>query len=332
MTDPRPSQQPLLHVTGLRADLADGRTVLHDVSYAVRPGQAIGLVGESGSGKSMSLKAVLGMLPEGTRTQGDITFGTEAVAAMSPRRLRAYRSHDVALIPQDPRAAANPVRTVGDFLTEALVRERGVHRRAAEATAVALLAEVGIPDGARRLRQYPHELSGGLLQRVMIAAALAVEPRLLLADEPTTALDVTTQQEVMAILDEQRRGRHLAMILVTHDLDLAAAVTDTVAVMYAGTIVEVAPSGDLDSAVRHPYTAGLLGSRPVIGRRGRLASLPGRPVSAFEAGDGCGFAARCAFAEDRCRTTRPALRTQGTHQVACHRAEELAATLMETTT
>ncbi|MEV6701595.1 ABC transporter ATP-binding protein [Streptomyces sp. NPDC051453] len=322
---------PLLEVKALRAELADGRTVLHDVSYAVRPGQALGLVGESGSGKSMSLKAVLATLPDGTRTTGDITFDTRSVSAMSRRELRAYRAHDVALIPQDPRASANPVRTVGDFLTEALVRARGTRRRDADTVAARLLVDVGIPDGERRLAQYPHELSGGLLQRVMIAAALAMEPRLLLADEPTTALDVTTQQEVMAILDEQRRDKHLAMVLVTHDLDLAVAVTDTVAVMYAGTIVEIAPSTELHTASRHPYTMGLLRSRPVIGRRDRLTSLPGRPISAFEAGEGCGFAARCSYAQDRCRTTRPVLQAGGTHQVACHRADELAITLPEAT-
>ncbi|WP_326731769.1 ABC transporter ATP-binding protein [Streptomyces phaeochromogenes] len=326
-------EQPLLDITGLRIDLAGGRTVLHAVSYAVRPGQSLGLVGESGSGKSMSLKAVLRMLPSGARTEGGITFDGHSVTGMNPRELRAFRAGQVAMIPQDPRAAANPVRTVGDFLTEVLVRARGGRRRQAVDQAIRHLADVGIADGELRLRQHPHQLSGGLLQRVMIAAALAAGPRLLLADEPTTALDVTTQQEVMAILDEQRRRHHLAMVLVTHDLDLAVAVTDDIAVMYAGTIVELAPSKGLHHTARHPYTAGLLRSRPAIGTRARPISLPGRPLSAFEAGPGCVFADRCAFAQERCRTERPRLETHGTHLVACHRAAELAANgrLLETT-
>jgi oligopeptide/dipeptide ABC transporter ATP-binding protein len=319
------AQRPLLDVTGLRVDLAGGRTVLHDVSYSVRPGESLGLVGESGSGKSMSLKAVLRMLPAGARTEGDISFDGRSVAAMKPRELRAFRAGEVAMIPQDPRAAANPVRTVGDFLTEVLVRARGVPRRQAAEQAVRHLADVGITDGEQRLRQHPHQLSGGLLQRVMIAAALAAKPRLLLADEPTTALDVTTQQEVMAILDEHRRQEHLSMVLVTHDLDLAAAVTDRIAVMYAGTIVELAPSEGLHRTAQHPYTAGLLRSRPAIGTRTRPVSLPGRPQSAFETGPGCVFADRCAFAEERCRTVRPHLEAHGTHLAACHRVAELAA-------
>ncbi|MFE1987862.1 ABC transporter ATP-binding protein [Streptomyces mirabilis] len=326
-------EHPLLDITGLSVDLAGGRTVLHDVSYAVRPGQSLGLVGESGSGKSMSLKAVLRMLPAGARTTGDITFDGRSVTAMNPRALRDFRAGEVAMIPQDPRAAANPVRTVGDFLTEVLVRTRGVPRKQAAEQAVGQLADVGIADGEQRLRQYPHQLSGGLLQRVMIAAALAAGPPLLLADEPTTALDVTTQQEVMAILDEQRRRHHLALVLVTHDLDLAAAVTDRIAVMYAGTIVELAPSKGLHRTAQHPYTAGLLRSRPAIGTRVRPLSLPGRPLSAFEAGPGCVFADRCAFAEERCRTDRPRLEAHGVHLVACHRAAELTAagSLLETT-
>ncbi|UUU36622.1 ABC transporter ATP-binding protein [Streptomyces sp. CA-210063] len=319
------AQQPLLDITQLHVDLAGGRTVLHDVSYAVRPGESLGLVGESGSGKSISLKAVLRMLPAGARAEGGISFDGRSVATMNARELRAFRAGEVAMIPQDPRAAANPVRTVGDFLTEVLVRARGVPRRQAAEQAVRHLTDVGIPDGEQRLRQHPHQLSGGLLQRVMIAAALAAEPRLLLADEPTTALDVTTQQEVMAILDEQRRRHHLAMILVTHDLDLAAAVTDRIAVMYAGTIIEHAPSNGLHQTAQHPYTAGLLRSRPAIGIRARPVSLPGRPQSAFEAGPGCVFADRCGFAEDRCRTARPRLEAHGTHLVACHRVAELAA-------
>ena len=212
------------------------------------------------------------------------------------------------MIFQDPRAHINPVRTIGDFLVEALV-ERGDSQADATTVVTDLLRAVGITDPTGRLRQYPHELSGGLLQRVMIAAALAVTPKLLLADEPTTALDVTTQSDVMVNLDAQRRERGLAMLFVTHDLELAAAVCDRIAVMYAGFLVEDAPAGDIHRLRRHPYTAGLLASRPdPTAPRHRLVAIPGRPLSAFEVGAGCPFVARCAFAVERCRTERPALR------------------------
>jgi oligopeptide/dipeptide ABC transporter ATP-binding protein len=227
------------------------------------------------------------------------------------------------MIFQDPRAHINPVRTIGDFLTEALL-ERGESRHRAEAVVSGLLSEVGITDAGRRMRQYPHELSGGLLQRVMIAAALAVEPKLLLADEPTTALDVTTQSDVMVNLDTQRRERRLAMLFVTHDLELAAAVCDRIAVMYAGYLVEDSPAAPLHAEALHPYTAGLLASRPSPAARSRrLAAIPGRPLSAFEAGDGCAFASRCPFVVDRCRAERPMLREFASGRVACHRVEEL---------
>jgi oligopeptide/dipeptide ABC transporter ATP-binding protein len=193
-----------------------------------------------------------------------------------------------------------------------------------------ILRDVGIADADRRLGQYPHELSGGLLQRVMIAAALAIKPRLLLADEPTTSLDVTTQAEVMAILDEQRQQRRLAMIFVTHDLELAAAVCDRIAVMYAGFVVEDRSARDLHEEARHPYTAGLLASRPSPTQRSaRLWAIPGRPLSAFEVTDGCAFASRCAFVEPRCRVETPALRDLDGGRVRCHRAEELRGRLAD---
>jgi oligopeptide/dipeptide ABC transporter ATP-binding protein len=186
---------------------------------------------------------------------------------------------------------------------------------------------VGIGDADRRLRQYPRELSGGLLQRVVIAAALLAEPRLILADEPTTALDVTTQEEVVAILDEMRRVHGAALLLVTHDLDLAAAVTDRIAVMYAGAIVETAPARDIHVTAKHPYTAGLLAARPTDISTDRLPTIPGRPASAAEAGDGCLFAGRCPFAVAQCRAERPERVQVGDHVVACHRVFELPSPL-----
>jgi oligopeptide/dipeptide ABC transporter ATP-binding protein len=300
----------------------DRRPVLHDVSLAIGAGEAVGLVGESGSGKSMTARAVARLLPRGAQLAGALRYDGADVSALRAGALRGFR-REVAMVFQDPRAHVNPVRHIGDFLTEAL-RLRGVERREAADRAVAALADVGIPDGARRLAQYPHELSGGLLQRVMIAAALLSEPRLLLADEPTTALDVTTQSEVMAILDELRRARGLALLFITHDLDLAAAVCDRIAVMYAGSIVETRAAATLHDHPLHPYSAALAAARPSIDHTApRLLAVPGRPVSAFEAPGGCAFAPRCAFAQDRCRVALPPLEALDGGHVRCVRAGEL---------
>jgi oligopeptide/dipeptide ABC transporter ATP-binding protein len=316
----------LLRITGLRLQLpvvGQLRTILQGVNLSIAPGEPVGLVGESGSGKSMTARTVMRLHKRGAVIEGSVEFDGRPVLDMGPAELRAYRGSDVSMIYQDPRAHTNPLRKIGDFVTEGMV-EHGVARAEAEDRAVEVLAAVGIPDGRRRFRQYPGQLSGGLLQRVMIAAALAAEPRLLLADEPTTALDVTTQQEVMAILDEQRHDRSLAMMFITHDLDLAAAVTDRIAVMYAGVVLEVRASADIHRLALHPYTVGLLAARPRIGVRGRLQTIPGRPVSAMETGPGCVFASRCRFVTDRCLVERPHLRRLGDGEVACHRAEELA--------
>jgi oligopeptide/dipeptide ABC transporter ATP-binding protein len=300
------------------------RTVLHDVSLGLDAGEAVGLVGESGAGKSMTARAVARLLPKRAETDGVIRFDGRDVLAAEGRTLRALRD-EIGIVFQDPRAHVNPVRRIGDFMTEALRTNQGVAIDDARRQSVRLLAEVGVPDGERRLRQYPHELSGGLLQRVMIATALLTEPKLLLADEPTTALDVTTQAEVMAILDELRRERGLALLFITHDLDLAGAVCDRTAVMYAGQIVEQQPSATLHAHPRHPYTAALVGARPDIASTApRLTAIPGQPLSAFEAPPGCAFAPRCPLAVDDCRGTRPALRIFGDASVRCIRAEERA--------
>lgn len=297
--------------------------VIHEVTLALGEGEAVGLVGESGAGKSMVSRSVIRLLPNGAVVEGTILFEGRSVMAMDRATLRDYRSRDVAMVFQDPRAHVNPVRSIGDFLVEALI-ERGGDPRAARGAVIELLVAVGVTEPERRLRQFPHELSGGLLQRVMIAAALVVSPKLLLADEPTTALDVTTQSDVMVILDTQRRDRGLAMLFVTHDLELAIAVCDRIAVMYAGFLVEDAPAHALHETTRHPYTAGLLASRPdPRAPERRLLAIPGRPLSAYEVGVGCSFATRCAFAEARCHRERPELRELDGGRVACHRAEEL---------
>jgi oligopeptide/dipeptide ABC transporter ATP-binding protein len=320
----------MLTVDSLRVALPAGRRqmrpIVTGVSLTLAPGESVGLVGESGSGKSVTSKAILRALGPGAEVSGRVEFAGRDVYRMSRSELQAWHARQVALIYQDPRAHINPLRSVGDFLTEGL-RHQGVPGREAAARAVKLLTRAGITDAGRRLGQYPHQLSGGLLQRVMIAAALLTGPRLLIADEPTTALDVTTQEEVVAILAELRAEQQLGLIFITHDLDLSAAVTDRTAVMYAGAIVETGPSAAIQSSARHPYTAGLLAARPSIARREKLTPIPGRPAAASEAGAGCVFAARCPFTLPVCERDRPGLRAVGGQMVACHRAEELAGRL-----
>jgi oligopeptide/dipeptide ABC transporter ATP-binding protein len=318
---------PLLQVEGLTVRLpvkGEMRPVLRDVALSLRPGEALGLVGESGSGKSMTARAIDRLLPRGAEVDGEIRFEGRDVRALSGADLRRYRNQ-VAMIFQDPRAHVNPVRRIGDFMTEALRTNLGVPAGEASRRATDMLEQVGVGGGTRRLRQHPHELSGGMLQRVMIAAALLTEPRLLLADEPTTALDVTTQAEVMAILDDLRREFGLGMIFITHDLELAAAICDRTAVMYAGQIVELRASALLHDDPLHPYTAALAAARPDISRAAaRLRAIPGRPLSAFEApADECAFAPRCAHARDTCRAGLPGLAEIGGGLSRCARADEL---------
>lgn len=302
------------------------RTILRKVSLEIDAGESLGLVGESGSGKSMTARAVTGMLPDTAQTEGAIVFDGVRLDGLRGTALAEHRSRGVALIPQDPRASINPVHTVGDFLTEPLRFVQGLGKAEAVSRALASLQDVGIADGARRLEQYPHELSGGLLQRVMICAALLSQARLIVADEPTTALDVTTQAEVMAILNELRVSRQLALLFITHDLELAAAVCDRIAVMYAGEIVEVQAAGELEDHPRHPYTRALLGARPSIEVvTYPLPSIPGRAISPHEVGDACAFAARCSFVADRCLEGRPELLPHRQGLVRCVRVDELSA-------
>ncbi|MFF9111886.1 ABC transporter ATP-binding protein [Streptomyces sp. NPDC014805] len=314
---------PLLEVDALSVRLPVGgelRTVLRDVSFALDRGSALGLVGESGSGKSMTVRTIARLLPEGADVRGGVRFDGAEVFALRGDALRAYRAKDVAMIFQDARAHTNPVRTIGDFLTEALRTNDRMPKPAALRRAGDLLAEVGIGDPERRLRQFPHELSGGLLQRVMIAAAVAARPRLVLADEPTTALDVTTQAEVMAILGRMRREYGMAMLFITHDLELAGAVCDETIVLYAGQVMERQASARLHEDPLHPYTAALVQARPEIGRRvERLPAIAGHPTTAYEAPDGCAFAPRCHVAQPECRESVPALLRIGSSETRCVR-------------
>jgi len=328
------SQPPLLAVDGLTVLLpVEGqlRAVLREVSLQVRRGEAVGLVGESGSGKSMTARAIGRLLPRGAQVTGSVRFGDRDVAGLSGADLRAFRQQ-IAMIFQDPRAHVNPVRRIGDFMTEALRTNLGVPAPVAQRRAADMLSQVGIENGWQRLRQYPHEMSGGMLQRVMIAAALLTEPALLLADEPTTALDVTTQAEVMAILDELRRSYGLGMLFITHDLELAAAICDRTIVMYAGQVVEVRESSLLHADPLHPYTAALAAARPSIeDRAARLRAIPGRPLSAFEAPAGqCAFAPRCGYAADACVAGLPSLTELDGGVSRCVRAGELRGALAVT--
>ncbi|MGW0909316.1 ABC transporter ATP-binding protein [Streptomyces sp. NPDC002853] len=273
------------------------RPLLESVSLTVRPGEVVGLVGESGSGKSTTAKAALGLLPAGATTSGSVRVNGAEVLTLKGEALRTHRARTVAMVHQDPRAALNPVRRIGDFLTE-----RGATRE----QAVELLGTVGLSDPAHRVRQRPHELSGGMLQRVVIAGALAAEPSLLLADEATSALDVTTQAEILALLRDLRATRDLGLLFITHDLHLAAAYCDRVYVMYAGRVVEQRSAKALFDTPAHPYTRGLLACSPTLGETAHtLRPIPGRPPSLSDTFPGCPFVARCGDAEEACETWTP---------------------------
>ena len=323
---------PLLEIRDLTVALqmdTGPREVITGTSLEIGAGEAMGLVGESGSGKSMTAKAIARLLPDGAQVTGSIMFDGTDVLALSGDALLAHRAQ-VAVVFQDPRAHINPVRRIADFMTESLRILDDVPKAEASKRAAAALEEVGIDDPAKRLKQFPHELSGGMLQRVMIATALLSDPRLLLADECTTALDVTTQAEVMAILDDLRRDRGLSMLFITHDLELAGAVCDRTCVMYAGQVVETSSASRLHEDPLHPYSAALVQARPDIASTAdRLVAIPGRPVSAFEAPTGCRFAPRCPHAQDSCRSHDQVLTDLAGGIVRCSRAAELRGTLLD---
>jgi oligopeptide/dipeptide ABC transporter ATP-binding protein len=307
------------------------RDVITDTSFEIDAGESMGLVGESGSGKSMTAKAIARLLPDGAECTGHVTFDGTDVLALSGDELLRHRAQ-VAVVFQDPRAHINPVRRIDDFMTESLRLLENVSRTQARRRAADALEEVGIDDPAKRLHQFPHELSGGMLQRVMIATALLSRPRLLLADECTTALDVTTQAEVMAILDDLRRDLGLSMLFITHDLELAGAVCDRTCVMYAGQVVETRSAHLLHRDPLHPYSAALVQARPDIASTAdRLVAIPGRPLSAFEAPPGCRFAPRCPHVEDNCRATEQHLYDLAGGRVRCQRAVELRGSLLDGT-
>ena len=292
--------------------------LVEDVSLRLGRGERLALVGESGSGKSVLARAVLG-LDRQVQVGGEISVGGESLAAASERRLRAIRGRKVAMVFQNPLGALDPLMSIGAQLTEPM-RYRGITGRAARAAAAGLLSDLGIPDAARRLRSYPHEFSGGMQQRVALAMALAAEPEILLADEPTTALDVRAQEQVIELIDQVSRERGLSVLLISHDLSLVAGFADRVAVMYAGRIVHDDPVDAVFDAPAHPYTRGLLGAIPRLDRRpDRLPAIEGTMPSPGRRPPGCAFHPRCPQRLDNCSGSVPlAVPTAGGGLVACH--------------
>ncbi|WP_167162309.1 ABC transporter ATP-binding protein [Streptomyces sp. MBT27] len=320
---------PVLDIRGLRLRLPrTARPVLDGVDLTVAAGETVALVGESGSGKTLTSRSVLRLLPPGATAEGVVEVAGEDVLAMNAVRLRALRTGTAAMIFQDPRAAINPLRRIGDFLTESLRLNTGTPAEEAERRAGEMLMAVGLTPAA--LRRHPGQLSGGMLQRVMIAAALMGEPALLLADEATTALDVTTQAEVVALLGDLRDRFGTGLLFVTHDLGLAATISDRVYVMYAGRIVETGPADVLFARPRHPYTAALLAATPRLDApRGRLNAIDGQPPDLRAELRGCPFAPRCVHATALCTEEAPEDRvfTDGpggpAHRVACHHSDRV---------
>jgi peptide/nickel transport system ATP-binding protein len=323
---PAADASAVLRVEDLRVafDTPDGRLQAVDgVSFAVAPGRTLGIVGESGSGKTVAATTAMG-LTRGARMRvsGRVLLDGEDLLSAAPERLRALRGSSIAMVFQDPLSALHPLLRVGAQVEEAVLAHREVGRAAARVRALELFEHVAIPAARRRLDAYPHELSGGMRQRVMIAMALANEPRVLLADEPTTALDVTVQAQILVLLRRLRDELGMAMVLITHDLGVVAEAADEVAVMYAGRIVEQAPAAELFASPQHPYTWGLLRSTPRLEAEAgaALTPIPGRPPSLVSPPSGCRFHPRCAFVRERHREVDPALEPLAArpgHRVAC---------------
>jgi peptide/nickel transport system ATP-binding protein len=303
---------PLLSVEGVSVDLPTPRGPLRavdKVDLGLAPGRTLGIVGESGCGKTMLSRAILQLLPKRAKLGGRVMFAGRDLATLPPEALRRLRGPELAVVFQDPMTSLNPVLTIGTQLVETLQAHLGMDGGAATRRGIELLAAVGIPAPDQRMRQYPHQLSGGMRQRVAIAIALSCEPKLLIADEPTTALDVTIQAQILDLLAREQRRRHMAMILITHDLGVVAGRTDEVAVMYAGRVVERAPTPQLFANMRMPYTEALLAAIPKLDAPPHtvLPAIAGRPPDPTRPVPGCSFAPRCRYADELCQSTKPAL-------------------------
>jgi peptide/nickel transport system ATP-binding protein len=317
-----PSTQPLLAVENLRVEFPTRRGTLvavHDVSFAIAPGEVLGVVGESGAGKSLTGSAIIGLLdPPGRIAGGTVVLDGKRIDNLPYEAMRRIRGREIGAIFQDPLTSLNPLYTVGRQIVETIRTHLDMSESEARARAVALLEEVGIPAAARRIDHYPHQFSGGMRQRVVIALALAAKPRLIIADEPTTALDVSIQAQIIQLLKRLCHDHGTAVLLVTHDMGVIAETADRVAVMYAGRIVEIGPVADVIHRPQHPYTVGLMGSIPsIVDERERLTQIDGSMPRLTAVPPGCPFNPRCPRAFDRCRGERPDLVAAGPTQAAC---------------
>jgi oligopeptide/dipeptide ABC transporter ATP-binding protein len=319
---------PLLEVKGLRTEFRTGGSsfaAVDGISFSLAPGETLGIVGESGCGKSVTSLSIMRLVPNppGRITAGEIRLEGRNLLDLPESDMRAVRGDDIAMIFQEPMTSLNPVQTVGDQIIEAVQLHRSLSAAAARARALEMLQLVKIPSPETRLDEYPHQLSGGMRQRVMIAMALACDPKLLIADEPTTALDVTIQAQILDLLRDLRERTGAAIMLITHDLGVVAEIAHRVIVMYAGRIVEEAPVGLLFADPQHPYTLGLLGSIPRLGSDGdeRLTAIEGVVPNPYALPPGCRFSPRCPLADEKCRAEQPTLREIAPgHRAACWKA------------
>ncbi|WP_151734197.1 ABC transporter ATP-binding protein ['Paenibacillus yunnanensis' Narsing Rao et al. 2020] len=322
--------EPLLSIDDLHVKFSrseDEVYAVNGVSFTIDANEALGIVGESGSGKSVTLMSAIGLLREnGKITSGTANFQGQNLLKLRPKQLEDIRGRDIGVVFQDPMTSLNPIMRIGDQIMEAMLTHHYAGRKEAFERTLQLLHEMGIPDPKSRFKSYPHEFSGGMRQRIMIAIALACEPQLLIADEPTTALDVTVQMQILALLQDLRRKRGMSVVMVTHDFGLATNFCDNIIVMYGGQIMEKATTDQFIREAAHPYSLGLKRSIIEVGHKGKeILPIPKTAKTLTAALTGCPFADRCNYTTDRCRQEVPQLRAFGTnHELACHHAEEVA--------